>query len=388
MNQQKKPWESSELLPERPADIQYGYLQKGKPVACTQDELVEMSRIREDHLGKTTIDWVWTPDVAHLRPISEVTILQVPYIERKIKEMRARMLINFIYLFLPLTWLLLSEPYSGRMVQVALIFVVFLFLLPNISLARKLFQISKTPDKYLAQASAELRFGFWLTQRSRGVIFPYLMTIVFFPTIISFFVGIDTSASVAGLIPSLTYQGQFWRLITYSTLHAGLYHFLFNVGAFSTLSMLLERLTHRYVMPILYITSVVSGGVFSLFLRTTDHPSIGSSCGIMGLLGCLVVIAYHHRKWLPAHLVRTVFIGCALIFASGVMAFEVIDNAGHIGGFVMGVILGRVLFSNMHLLDIRPSCLIRISYYVAVVFIIITTVLTLLLLLGVYVMQG
>ena len=60
----------------------------------------------------------------------------------------------------------------------------------------------------------------------------------------------------------------------------------------------------------------------------------------MGLLGFLFIIARRHKKLFPAVHQNMLLKGTIYTFVLGLLAYQVIDNSAHLGGFLAGVALG------------------------------------------------
>ena len=62
----------------------------------------------------------------------------------------------------------------------------------------------------------------------------------------------------------------------------------------------------------------------------------------MGLIGFLAVLGYRRREVLPPGFLRSIVTSIALIMALGLVAWDMVDNAAHLGGLGMGLVLGFV----------------------------------------------
>ncbi len=92
-----------------------------------------------------------------------------------------------------------------------------------------------------------------------------------------------------GYSPLGGYSGfQPWQILTYSFLHAGLWHLFVNMFALYMFGAGLEGLWGRKRYMNLYFASVISGGitqlVFSALAAVEPYPTVGASGGIFGLL--------------------------------------------------------------------------------------------------------
>ena len=99
------------------------------------------------------------------------------------------------------------------------------------------------------------------------------------------------------------------------------------------------------LLLVIYILSGIGGSLASL----TWHPSVlsaGASGAVFGVAGALVSMLYFGHILVPRQVVRDLlsslafFVGFNLLLGSVLVG---IDNAGHIGGLVVGLGLGAVL---------------------------------------------
>ena len=133
------------------------------------------------------------------------------------------------------------------------------------------------------------------------------------------------------------FQGELWRLFTPMLLHGSILHIGFNMYALHILGPRLERYYGHWRFLMLYLLSGFGGNVFSMLF--TDAPSLGSSTAIFGLVGAQGMFYYHNRKIFgPA--VRQALNGIITIAIVNLIIglSPGIDNWGHIGGLIGGVI--------------------------------------------------
>ena len=140
-----------------------------------------------------------------------------------------------------------------------------------------------------------------------------------------------------------------WRLVTSLFLHIGFMHLLFNMFALYYFGQVAERMFGAVNFLALFLLSGVGGNLLNNFLglhsvMAGEPPiiSAGASGGIMGIGMALLVTA----------LTKTSFNNFALNFRSLLVVMVInlgygflvggIDNAGHIGGAIVGGLLGWV----------------------------------------------
>ena len=153
--------------------------------------------------------------------------------------------------------------------------------------------------------------------------------------------GLDVPAALGVKSNEAILQGQLWRLFTPMLLHGSLLHLGFNMYALYALGPTLEvHYGHaRYLA--LYVLAGFAGNVTSFIFSPAN--SLGSSTAIFGLLGAYGVFLYQNRELLGGRgrrgLINIITIA-AINLAIGTMPG--IDNWGHIGGLVGGVLFAWI----------------------------------------------
>ena len=140
-----------------------------------------------------------------------------------------------------------------------------------------------------------------------------------------------------------------WRLVTSLFLHIGFMHLLFNMFALYYFGQVAERMFGAVNFLALFLLSGVGGNLLNNYLglhsvMAGEPPiiSAGASGGIMGIGMALLVTA----------LTKTSFNNFALNFRSLLIVMVInlgygflvggIDNASHVGGAIIGGLLGMV----------------------------------------------
>jgi rhomboid protease GluP len=149
--------------------------------------------------------------------------------------------------------------------------------------------------------------------------------------------GYDLPAAYGMKVNELIASGQFWRLFTPMLLHGSIMHIGFNMYALYLFGRRLERYFGHWRFFVLYIISGFAGNVISMMF--TESPSLGASTAIFGLLGAQGVFIYQNRalfgnqtRQALQSIILVAFINLMIGLSPG------IDNWGHIGGLVAGVI--------------------------------------------------
>lgn len=145
--------------------------------------------------------------------------------------------------------------------------------------------------------------------------------------------------------PLVVVQGEWWRLLTASLLHAGFVHLAFNLWAFWSAGFLTERLFGNAAFLVIYVLSAVGGSLVSITLKPLI-VAVGASGAIFGVYGALLAFVLTHRGVLPKPFLMRHRAGL-LGFLAYNLAYSVadsrIDLGGHLGGLLTGMAAGWVL---------------------------------------------
>src|SRR5215467_1092800 len=143
----------------------------------------------------------------------------------------------------------------------------------------------------------------------------------------------------------LTLNGQWWRLVTSMFVHFGIIHIGLNMWCFWNLGRGAEILIGRFSYLSAYFASGIFGSIASVYWQPMAAGA-GASGAIFGMAGALFTFVY--RKKTPAHLQINKKMLSSLgtfIFYNLVIGASIpgISNAAHVGGLVMGALIGLLL---------------------------------------------
>jgi membrane associated rhomboid family serine protease len=139
--------------------------------------------------------------------------------------------------------------------------------------------------------------------------------------------------------PAVEDQGEWWRVLTSGFLHVSWEHFFSNMVALFLLGLLLGNALGAARFVIIYLGSLIVGGLFVL-LFSPDSLTVGASGAVFGLAGAGLVVAWRQHRWIYFFLVAAWAI-TNLVFSISTPGISV---AGHVGGLLGGALLG-LLFS-------------------------------------------
>jgi rhomboid protease GluP len=143
----------------------------------------------------------------------------------------------------------------------------------------------------------------------------------------------------------LTVSGQWWRLLTCVFIHGGLLHIAFNMWCLWDLGRLCESLYGHWTFAAVYLITGLAASLASLIWNPVVL-SVGASGAIFGIAGALIASFYLGESSLPraamAGTLRSlaVFVGYNLFFGAVIART---DNAAHVGGLLMGLLLGALI---------------------------------------------
>lgn len=195
----------------------------------------------------------------------------------------------------------------------------------------RLAEIQQATVKTMSDAA---RARAWMT---RG-----LIACITVPSVLEVFVGVDHAVQVASVEPRAILGGDTWRLLSGTYLHGSLYHFTGNMGALLVYGSILESKTARLRLPLVYLLSALGGSIASVVLPP-DVPSVGASGGVVGIIAYLYLFSRRQEVKFPAAFrgaTASVFVG---LMTAGALGFWYIDNPGHAGGALTGLLLAGLI---------------------------------------------
>jgi rhomboid protease GluP len=141
----------------------------------------------------------------------------------------------------------------------------------------------------------------------------------------------------------LVSSGEYWRLVTANFLHIGITHILLNGYALYVLGQETEALYGSSRFLVVFLLACLSGALASFAF--TYGLSAGASTGIVGLIGTQVAFFARNRKVFgqlsSRRLTNLLFIGIINVVYG--LSNPSIDNWGHLGGLIGGLLLGWLL---------------------------------------------
>jgi membrane associated rhomboid family serine protease len=181
----------------------------------------------------------------------------------------------------------------------------------------------------------------------------------------SIIVGDDRSGFAAGFVkPYFVQYHQYWRILTGAAVHGGFIHVVMNGYAFFLFGRLIEMLSNRAHLAIVFLLSCIGGGLLSLFFLP-DSISVGASGGIVGMLGYMTVYAFRRRRFISPEFRRAMLYNIGSVLVFGLILFSVVDNYGHIGGLITGAVYGLIQIPSNEYTDPRVASPVTKAFGVA-----------------------
>ncbi len=141
-------------------------------------------------------------------------------------------------------------------------------------------------------------------------------------------------------------DGEWYRVFTSMFLHFGIEHLINNMVMLFFAGRYLEKAMGHVRYLCLYLLSGTGAGIFSLFMVMVDNEeavSAGASGAVFGIVGGLLWVAIRNKGRFADLTARGLLLMAALSLYYGFSSAGV-DNWGHVGGLVGGIILGILLY--------------------------------------------
>ena len=177
----------------------------------------------------------------------------------------------------------------------------------------------------------------------------------------------------------LTLTGDSWRLLSSMFLHIGLLHIAVNCWSLYIWGVYAEFYYGRRFYLALYLSAGLAGSLLSINHSLSNHRvlndgstfvvSAGASGAIMGLGGALIVAAWRPKQNLqPTQTLqlKPLLVIMAINFALG-LSIAGIDNAAHLGGLIIGALLGLIYSLTEHM-SLKHRQMTRVTIFILLAF--------------------
>lgn len=131
-----------------------------------------------------------------------------------------------------------------------------------------------------------------------------------------------------------------WRLVTAIFLHGSLLHIIFNMWVLMDLGPTIEELYGSARFFFIFVVTGICGYIVSF---ATGHFSVGASGSLLGMIGVLLALTTGRQSIGMRMLRSQLLYWLAYIFVIGLLMRGTVDNFAHLGGFVSGFLLGKVM---------------------------------------------
>ena len=150
----------------------------------------------------------------------------------------------------------------------------------------------------------------------------------------------------ANFWPSVIEEHEYYRLLTCTFIHFGISHLFNNMLVLAYIGDNLERALGKVKYLVLYLAAGIgSSAVSAVWSMFKDEYSVsgGASGAIFGVVGALLVIVIKNRGQLEDLSSRQLMFFAGFSIYHGVTSAG-IDNMAHIIGFLIGALLGGLLY--------------------------------------------
>ena len=135
----------------------------------------------------------------------------------------------------------------------------------------------------------------------------------------------------------LVQSGEYWRLFSVALVHGGLTHLFFNMFSLLVLGNPVEAAFGKVRFLVIFLVSLLTGSLASIYLDSAPHVSVGASSAIFGLFGAFIALGKRLNQG-----ARDIYVIVGLNFALGFILGG-IDWRAHLGGLIGGYLTTAVL---------------------------------------------
>ena len=342
-NPQQHNWDSL-AAPAKPVVWEYGYFINGQANGGTREKLIDLVQ------RGTELSFVWTPETPE--PVSPE---RVPFLLNAFRINLRRQARNAIFIGAAL--IAFGVVLAVLLEEWSLVYRNFLSVIGGVSVIEGIWRYARSRRYSLEDAASDAstgRFTEWIKKKNLSGYTVTLAACIVVVTAAQIFP--DDAIKSAGLVKPAVRSGEIWRLFTATLMHVNFTHFWLNFLALLHFSRIIEQTVQRAYVPLVFVLTAPLGSIFSV-LFYPNTTSIGASGGLMGLLGFITMAAYFDKTRYPSKYVRQMIEAIILVGLFGLVGFAFVDNAGHFGGLVGGLILGWLFLRKNELVKTKEKLL-------------------------------
>lgn len=138
--------------------------------------------------------------------------------------------------------------------------------------------------------------------------------------------------SATSMVPELTAQGEWWRVLTSGFMHFGLIHLALNMAVLYVVGQHVEQELGKLRFSVVYFLSLLGGSAAAFYFGTVCQELAGASGAVFGLMGALLILWKRQRRD-----ISTIVVVVGINLVSNL--FTNASLLGHLGGFVIGGLL-------------------------------------------------
>lgn len=154
---------------------------------------------------------------------------------------------------------------------------------------------------------------------------------------------------------------QWWRFIVPIFLHAGLLHIAFNLMVQLRQGTQVEMDIGAHIFVPIYFAAGVGGYLFGGNFAGTGIASTGASGSIFSIISLSLLEHLYHWKQIVNPIRGLVLLLLDIVISLGLGLLPGVDNFSHIGGFLIGLLLGVALIHSPDSLRRKKTPYERVS---------------------------
>ena len=166
---------------------------------------------------------------------------------------------------------------------------------------------------------------------------------------------VETSIIFGAYYKILVMSKEYFRLLSYGFVHIDFFHLSLNLISLYNLGLILEPIFGRVKFLITLILSIVAGGIFT-YILSDNVLMVGISGGLYGLFGLLLVYYFYSGAYKKFNIkfIGLIFMNIIINFIPNIAVYS------HIGGFIIGLLLGIYYINNKNYKNLKFNSLISL----------------------------